>query len=70
MNSNLQSSTGLIPQKELLDLLGYKSAESLRNLLNRDETAPRPLKPSGRRVFFIKEEVENWLESKKATRGL
>ncbi|WP_392552718.1 hypothetical protein RHO14_02320 [Orbus wheelerorum] len=69
MNQQSNLSDSIIPQKELMDLLGYKSPESLRNLLNRDKSAPRPFKPSGRRVFFIKNEVENWLESRKAVRG-
>ncbi|WP_392564731.1 hypothetical protein RHO13_04800 [Orbus wheelerorum] len=69
MNQESKLTDNIIPQKELLDLLGYKSPESLRNLLNRDKSAPRPFKPSGRRVFFIRAEVENWLESKKALRG-
>ncbi|WP_392558742.1 helix-turn-helix transcriptional regulator [Orbus mooreae] len=69
MNTNINSNLDIIPQQELLNLLGYKSPESLRTLLKRDETAPKPFKPSGRKVFFVRSEVESWLESKKASRG-
>lgn len=70
MSTETTSNLSIMPKKEFLTLLGYKSNESLRNLLKRDETAPQPFKPAGRKVFFVREEVENWLESKKATRGL
>lgn len=60
----------LIPLKEFMEKIGYKSTSSYYQMLKNDITAPQPIKLLGRKVFLSSYEVENWIESKKATRGL
>lgn len=69
MNTEVIKNDNLIPLKDFLNQLGYKSPSSYYQMLDKDPTAPKPIKLFGRKVFLSSHEVNQWIESKKALRG-
>ncbi|MFQ1007023.1 helix-turn-helix transcriptional regulator [Gilliamella apicola] len=68
MKEILNNKDSLIPLKDFIALIGYKSTSSYYQMLKNDKTAPKPIKLFGRKVFLSSQEVNSWIESKKAAR--
>lgn len=69
MKEILNNKGSFIPLKDFIALIGYKSTSSYYQMLKNDKTASKPIKLLGRKVFLSSQEVNSWIELKKATRG-
>lgn len=58
----------LITINEFLNYSGFKSKTSYYNLIKTDPLAPKPIRVGIRKVMLSLEEVNYWLESRKAER--
>lgn len=58
----------LITITEFLIYSGFKSKTSYYNLIKTDPLAPKPIKVGIRKVMLSLDEVNIWLESRKAER--
>lgn len=59
----------LITIGEFLTYIGYTSRSSYYNLLKTDPSAPKPIRVGIRKVMLSLDEVNLWLESRKAERS-
>jgi predicted DNA-binding transcriptional regulator AlpA len=58
----------LITINEFLVYSGFKSKTSYYNLIKTDPLAPKPIRVGIRKVMLSFDEVNSWLESRKAER--
>lgn len=69
MKEILNNKDSFIPLKDFIALIGYKRTSAYYQMLKNDKTTSKPIKLLGRKVFLSSQEVNNWIELKKAARG-
>lgn len=59
----MQNQTVLLNINDIKDLTGYKSKQSIYNIMEEDDF-PKPINVGSRSKRWIASEVENWIQGK------
>ena len=59
----MQNQTVLLNINDIKDLTGYKSKQSIYNIME-DDDFPKPINVGSRSKRWIASEVENWIQGK------